>query len=236
VQDALSVADKQTAVELVQELHGYVRVAVESPYANYVVQKVIEVMPRAHTRFILEELRHAAAATARHRYGCRILCRLLEYAISEEGLAVLVDEVLAEAGALCFHFFGHHVLQHVLEHGSEEQRHRVAMAICPNMARCAQDSHGSFIVEAALRYCSSYDQFELARCLVGNDPAWFVSLANTRFGSHVVRAVLQLPGGASQQAKVLLQEHAAQLAGTKFGRHVLEAMTGKKAAAAADSD
>lgn len=224
VQDALWMADRQTALALVEELHGSVRSAIQSPYANFVIQKVIEVMPTSHFRFILEELRGDAPATARHRYGCRILCRLLEYAPSEDGLMVLIDEILAEAGVLCFHFFGHHVLQHILEHGSEEQRHRVTMAICANMRRCAQDPHGSFLVEAAMRHCSFDDHRALARCLLGDDPERFLTLTSSRFGSHVVRAFLRLPCDASQQAYSLLREHAAQLASTKFGRHVLEDM------------
>jgi pumilio RNA-binding family len=235
VQEAFGVADRQTAAELVQELHGFVRRAIDSPHANYVLQKVIEVMPRVHIRFILDELRGVADATARHRYGCRILCRLLEYAGSDEGVAALLDEVVEEAGALVFHFFGHHVLQHIFEHGTDWQKHRVAMAICDNMENCAQDPHGSFIVEAAVRYCSDDDQFELATCVLGSDPTRLVSLASSRFGSHVVRAVLRMPGATAERATRMLLEHATMLEKTKFGRHVLEE-AGKTAAQAGSSD
>jgi pumilio RNA-binding family len=192
-----------------------------------VLQKIIEVLPLASFRFILEEIQGQAATIARHRFGCRILCRLLEYAVQEPLLVPLLDEVLAEAGALSCHYYGHHVLEHMLEHGYgfEKHKNQIVWTIRGNMGKCAQDAHGSFLIEAAMREamrnCSRDRQSYLEQGLCGED---LLSLACSRFGSHVVRAFLQLPGDASQQAFFFLRTHSAHLMTSKFGRHVLEDM------------
>jgi len=183
--------------------------------------KIIEVLPPAGSRFILEEIQGQAATVARHRYGCRILCRLLEYAVQEPLLPPLIDEVLEEAGALSCHYYGHHVLEHTLEHGSTNQKHFIIWTICANMGKCVQDPHGSFLIEAAMRNCPPDCQSWIEQCLFRED---FLELACSRFGSHVVRAFLQLPGDASQQAFSFLWNHSAHLKTSKFGRHVLEDM------------
>merc|ERR1712129_612443 len=84
VQQAIQAADLETASELLAELHGHVRWAAESPHANYVVQKIVEVMPPSHGSFVVKELRGAAAELARHRYGCRIFCRIVEHCMGGE--------------------------------------------------------------------------------------------------------------------------------------------------------
>ena len=61
------------------ELRGHVLQMMESPHANFVLQKVIEVLPANATCFVTEELATRAAEAARHRFGCRILCRLIEH-------------------------------------------------------------------------------------------------------------------------------------------------------------
>merc|ERR1712151_1490082 len=79
VQLALEVVDRLTASGLAMELRGQVRQAIGSAHANYVVQKVVETQP-------------TSVAVTRHRYGCRILCRLLEHSASDPGTVALVDE------------------------------------------------------------------------------------------------------------------------------------------------
>ena len=51
---------------------------------------------------------------ARHKYGCRVLQRLLEHARHDQ-LNGLVDALLAKAIPLSRHYFATYVMQHILE-------------------------------------------------------------------------------------------------------------------------
>ncbi|CAE8708987.1 unnamed protein product, partial [Polarella glacialis] len=209
VQLALSVLDRRLADELVGELHGHVREAINSPHGNYVIQKVVEVMPFNSADFVVQELRSQGAATARHRFGCRIICRLMEHSASEEDTAALADEVLEHAEELCRHSFGHHVVQSILEHGLPRQRACIAAALCHDLHRSARNRNASYVIEKALTYCSEEDRHAISTGLLSS-PEDIALLAQNQFGAFVVRALLRLPGDSGQTALEHLKLGASQ--------------------------
>lgn len=242
VQQALQCADRAMAAILTAELHGHVRQAVGSPHANYVIQKVVEVMPTSLAGFVAEELLGSGALVARHRYGCRIVCRLLEHSAMDPGTVALTDEVLGEAADLCRHSFARHVLQSILEHGLPAQREKVSLALRSDLLRNARNRNASYVIERALTYCNPAERRVLASELLGEkeqgqspqspksalrpsfhgNHSGIIALAQNQFGSYVVRALLRLPGETSRQALAQLQSAAPQLQRTKHGQRLLE--------------
>lgn len=228
VQELLLAADSREVAPLVSELKGRVRDALRSPYANYVLQKVVEVMPVKHSLFIIEELRGAGASLACHRYGCRIFCRLLEHASSHAEPSVLVDEVLEEAAMVARHAFGHYVIQAVLEHGLPRQRRVVAETLCEDLLGCSRNRHTCYVLEDALAYCCPEDRKLLLEGFSAMGLVELVSLAQDIHGSYVLRAVFQLsnegldalPGRIG--ARLLADDVAPLVQATKYGRRVLE--------------
>lgn len=66
---ALENASTSNAALLASSFQGHVRRAAQSKHANYVVQKMVEVMSMARTEFIVQELMGFAHETACHRFG-----------------------------------------------------------------------------------------------------------------------------------------------------------------------
>ena len=56
VQRALDVGDDAGRTQIAKELRGHVCQAIESPHANCVLQRVIEMMRPSPTRFVLDEI------------------------------------------------------------------------------------------------------------------------------------------------------------------------------------
>ena len=158
------------AAELLSELKGSVRAATRSPHGNYVIQKAIAVMPPAACSFIVEEICGVGVAVARHRYGCRILCRLLEHMADSPVCAKLIAEVLTEARHLSRHEFGHHVMESVLEHGQPQQRGCLVKALILEAPSLAGHSCASYVVETALRQGSIEEQQILGAALLATGP------------------------------------------------------------------
>lgn len=208
------------ARDLAFSLRGYVHAATRSMYANYVVQRLVEVLPASASGFVAEELLNSGAEVARHRFGCRVLCRLLEHSTcSELAAARLFDEVLDDAEALCRHGFGSFVMGHFLEFGTLEHRRRVVAALRTRTLDMATDRRGSRIVEAALRQCLPDEQRALAEDIFAY-PEQFVTMAQHQCGVHVVRSLLWMPG-YRQRAASLLRPAAAQLQVSKYGKQLL---------------
>jgi hypothetical protein len=221
IQLALDVSDQKDGADLALELRGHVLTAIQSKHGNYVVQKIIEVLPTSMASFVVEELSASVLQVARHRYGCRILCRLLEHSATEEGTARLINNLLLDARDLSRHAYGYHVVRCILEHGLPEHRHRIATALCGGVQRHAKHRHASFVVEKALAYCG-----EQARDCLANEvlqkPENILDLARHQFGRHVVSQLVRIPGECSQRAICNLREGLAQVQTSKHGRRLIE--------------
>jgi len=194
IQRALEVTPATFAEQLVQELRGHVKDAASSPHANYVLQKVITQLRPYASAFIAEELLDNGARFARHRFGCRILCRLLEHCTSEGSTQRLISKILedpSEALELCRHNFGHHVVQLVLERGHPRHKELVLQVLYKDLATNAAHRRASYVVEAALNNCSPQDQYNLLHHLL--QPAVLHELSQARYGLYVVKTLLKRP-------------------------------------------
>jgi len=222
VQLAFQVADTRVAAELLSELRGHVQAASRSLHANYVIQRAIEVITPAGCGFIAQEMRGVGAAVARHRFGCRILCRLLEHMADNPACVELIAEVMAEAGQLCRQEFGHYVMQSVLEHGQPQQRGCLVQALVLQGPRLANHNYGSHVIETALVHGSAEEQQDIGAALLTLGSCGMVALALTQHGSFVARALLRTSVDAALAAAVHFRRAAAQLKRNRYGRRVLE--------------
>lgn len=185
---------------LALELHGHVHEAIRSDHGNHLLQKVIQVLPQKHSMFVIDELLGSVIDASQHRYGCRVVCRLLEHhclASPSKQMLDLVAEILADAQRLCTHEFGHHVISHILQFGSQEHKHKVASTLLSSLSELVLDRRATRIIEDALKYCSSADRSAIIARLSDDKLS---SLAEHEFGCYVVIALLDLP---DHQARVM---------------------------------
>lgn len=220
VQEALGLVPLKVARELAAELRGHVAEAIRSPHGNFVIQRIIEVFPADAISFVVEEIRAiGAVAVARDRFGCRVLCRLLEHSMENPRAAELLGEVVAQAGSLFLDAFAHFVLEAVLEHGLEEHQHYVVQVLLRDVPSLSASRSAAFVIEKALRYAAEEDRRALAglicgphlRALVGSGP-----------GCHLIRAAVQemesgcRPDGVDMSMVV---EHVLHLAKEHPSKH-----------------
>lgn len=221
VQLALDVASQRDGAELASELQGHIRGAMESKHANYVVQKILEVLPTSMASFVAEELRGSAVEAAQHRYGCRIMCRLLEHSAAEEGTADLIMELLSQAQGLSRHGYGYHVIRCMIEHGLPEHRRHIAGVLSSGVHRSAKHRHASFVVEKLFAHCDEQAREGLAHDLLQR-PENVLDLARHQFGRHVVSQLVRGPGDCSQRALYSLRAVLPQVQTSKHGRRLIE--------------
>ncbi|CAJ1376877.1 unnamed protein product, partial [Effrenium voratum] len=152
VQTALEAASEDVRVALVAEIAGHVLDAMRCPHANHVLQKCITCSRPQHCQFIIEEImtcKGFVELASRHKYGCRIIQRLLERCSGGqvEGIAAAI---LSDVGGISRHPYGNYVLQNLLEHGTPAHRRKLAQELVREIVPICQDSFGSAVVAAAL--------------------------------------------------------------------------------------
>jgi len=221
IQSALEIASPQVAAELVNELKGHVLELVSSPHGNYVVQKVIAHLPVKASTFIVEEICGSGFKMARHRYACRIICRLIEYCSSLDVTRRLLEEMLLDVSELCCHNFGHHVVQSVLEHGSEYHRRQVLAALSTDPLSFAKHRNASYLLEKALSLCSDE---ELEGLLPLARPDVIADLALHQYGCFVGQALMEHPRTDKAAALRWIAEIAGHLEQTRYGQRFLVAV------------
>lgn len=226
VQMALKVATRQTATDLSLELSGHIAEVALSLHGNHVLQRAIEVLPASKTHFIAEELNPRANEVARNVFGCRIFCRLLEQSATYDATQELIGKVLKDADDLVQHQFGRFVAQAILEHGLDQQRHTLALALRNRGMNMAQHRNASHVIEKALIYCSAIDRRALAIELLKEanpeEDSGVATLARTQYGGFVVKALLNLGGDIEHEARRQLAELSTSelKAGSKETRFV----------------
>jgi len=226
VQLALDLPNTTDKLEMANELKGNVWAAIESKHANYVLQKIIEVLPISSISFVIDELQDMVGDVARHQKGCRVLCRLVEHAAAEPLTTKLISTLVADANELSRHNYGHHVLRSLLEHGLPADRHQIAVALCQGAHRNAKHKTASFVVEKALAYCQEDAQKLLATELL-QYPGTTVDLARHQYGRHVVSQMVRLPNDCSTRALDNLRHGFAQVQTSKHGRRLIAELQGQ---------
>jgi hypothetical protein len=186
-QDAWSDADA-----VVAGLRGKVRLAYESPFANFVLSRIFEVMPTHVVSCLAKELRGLAVDAAQHRFGCRCIIRLVRYharQIEDEHVSAVINELLAAAAKLGRTQFGTHVVQEVLESGLPEHRAAVARHLRGKLLHESMNRFAGRAVEKAIAKCCHSDvnkmMDELLSCKEG-----VYQLVNNEFGTRVVKVLI----------------------------------------------
>mmetsp|Transcript_34626 Transcript_34626/g.62793 ORF Transcript_34626/g.62793 Transcript_34626/m.62793 type:complete len:310 (-) Transcript_34626:183-1112(-) len=214
IQAALDSAScEDEIVAIASELHGRISEAVRCPNANFVLQKLIEKLQPYAAVFIFQELLQkgpeSVAHVARHKYGCRILQRLL--CSGPEGhISVLVENLLHDADNAfdtCAHPFGNYVMQKVLEVSSHSSRRLLVDILADRASSAAPETHTLAVYVKAFASCERVERVKLARAVL-NAPELLSKIKSSRQGHQAARHVLNSSTGAEHdRARVLLFGH-----------------------------
>jgi len=187
LQRKLEVADDALRSAMAEELRGRVCIAAMSPHANYVLQKCIEVLHPASFQFIIDELlSDCILSSARHKFGCRVVMRLLEHGLPGQVYA-LAEALMPGISELARNGYGNYVVQHMIKYCTHEQRCSVMDALQKNIALICKDLYGSSVVRTVLASSESIASSCLATAILMSE-----GLVHDLAKSHRGQAILKL--------------------------------------------
>lgn len=224
VQSALDkAATDQEKEALTYELHGHVWEAIHCPHANHVLQKVVVLLRPEALQFVVQELLAGGAINAsRHKYGCRVVQRLIEYCPPHQTCGI-VDALLQELTSVAGHPYGNYVIQKAVQHGLQVHQQFIVSAIKADIGSFATDPNLSAVLGAAIEHCDAHSA-ELAAMLV-EDGRLLVAMACSRLGHASISHVLDaLSPSHYAQAKRLLRNERKTLRASRFGKQVLQVL------------
>jgi len=227
VQELLEDSGAKVKVAIAEELRGHICDAIRHPYANFVVQKCIETLRPEASQFIIDELMSAdnMSSVAQHKFGCRIVQRLLEYCRADQ-VFTLVQQFLSEAASLINSHYGIYVIQHLLQYACREhQRYLLDLMIENTKAICSSNVSG-VVVNAVLSLEKHDDSIALAHAILKNE--LLATMARSRHGHLAVKALLELLEGSFECGEAHRQLLASKedLNKTRYGRSILRLVEG----------
>lgn len=210
-QKALSVCSSRDAAELAAELDVLRTVA--CPHGNYVIQQAIDALQVADMVKLMSNLVGEAGRMSTHRFGCRVMCRVIERGATSSHAVIdsLLDKAMVEVDRLCKHVYGRHVMEAILEHGPPRHAQRIAATLCNGISGYATNRYGTRVIEKALIHCAADDQAAVAESAL-NHPSGLLALAEHQFGVYVFKALLHVSGEVSVRARNFVAQEAHRLA------------------------
>jgi len=150
VQSAIQYGTSSEQEALVKGVRKHVKDLIWSPEGNHVIQSFIEQTTCAD--FFADELMDSAVEVCNHRFGCRVMCRLLEHYENKESTKKLMEEALKEVGDICRHKMGHYVIQKIIETepGSDSQRAKVLEALGNEPINMAKDRNAHHVLDLVI--------------------------------------------------------------------------------------
>jgi len=224
VQQAFENAScNEARLALTSELKGHVWEALKCQHANHVIQKCVSTIPPLAAQFVIDELLQCVpggvAQAARHRFGCRIIERLLEHCSAKQ-VSPMVEEFLADAVALSSHTYGNYVMQHLLEHCGADVVSRITYILNKHLDTMATDGFSGAVIGKALSLAADEGAHTLAAALL-RDSERLACMARSRWGHLAVKQALQLADGPTRhQACTELLWYWDWLRSDRYGRAI----------------
>lgn len=149
---------------------------------------------------------------------------------SYDGAQMMIKTILDNAEALCNDQFGHHVIESILEHGTFDQKHQIAVALHSNMrqdlAAYVLDRHATYVIESALKHCQHDDQQMLIAAVLTISSEDLVKIAEHKSGFHIVKALFAASSETQEATWNILKLAKRRLAKSDLGQRVLDMAAG----------
>jgi pumilio RNA-binding family len=135
-----------------------------------------------------------------------------------------MDEILREATQLAQDQYGNYVVQHVLQHGGEEERRKILATLAGQIVILAQHKFASNVIEKCLTYCGVKERQIMITEMLGtsdeNEP--LQAMMKDQFANYVVQKLLEVCDEAQRdQLLSRMQVHLPNLKKFTYGKHIV---------------
>merc|ERR1712137_88293 len=198
-------------------LGGHIVEAAESPYANYVVQKVIEVLHPSSVSFIINELLGFGTQVVQNRFGVRVFKCLLDYC-PRDMIEDLIVEVTQDIGQLCHSRYGSYFAQHLIERDFEGQGWKVVSAVMENPIHYGSSWKGCHLIITALDFLGPTQRHAFFDKFMEDTNA-LIQLSCSPVGRKLMQSIFSFP--ESGNVRAVLFQASSNLRASRAGRVVL---------------
>lgn len=176
-------------VELIKELEPVISRVIKDQHGNHVIQKILTIVPREYTDFIINSFRGRVHDLSKNIYACRLIQRVLESG-NDADKAMVMEEIDACYGSLFVDQYGNYVTQHVIKYGHPDDRTKMKNLVIADLLTLSKHKFASNVVETCMDSATPEELRTIREVLTspaddGTDP--LPTMIKDQYGNYVIR-------------------------------------------------
>ncbi|KAL7440643.1 hypothetical protein ACHAXM_008489 [Skeletonema potamos] len=252
IQKALLVLDQVSVCKIITELQDIEEVIpfIFDPNGNHVIQRAIQIVSTFaksagdkgdidasvslmnHIKFIIDDVAANVEKLSKHRYGCRVVQRAIEYCPEEQKNEVLT-EILACHRNLIEDQFGNYVIQQALSNGSEDIQNAIVETLTEgdSIFTFSKHKYASNVVEAMLTSATSHHKEAILNAMLKDfeGSSGIIQLAKDPIANYVVKRALDCSEGHQREELfAAITANRQQMSKSPYAKYVLAKLGERK--------
>jgi hypothetical protein len=211
--------DGEAVQVIMSEIIPHVAELMTDQYANFLVQKLFDIMPHDVRYNVAQVAAPHIAHIALTPHGTFSVQKLIETIATREEMEVIRESLSHDVVRLVKDVHGNHVIQKVLQRFEHPDKEFIYEAVSTDCAAIATNKQGCCVLQRCLEFASPAQHKALVACIL----QVCLQIVQDPFGNYVLQYVLEAnePGVNDVIAKAFLP-HLVPLCMNKFSSNVME--------------
>lgn len=211
--------DGEAVQVIMSEIIPHVAELMTDQYANFLVQKLFDIMPHDVRYNVAQVAAPHIAHIALTPHGTFSVQKLIETIATREEMEVIRESLNHDVVRLVKDVHGNHVIQKVLQRFEHPDKEFIYEAVSTDCAAIATNKQGCCVLQRCLEFASPAQHKALVACIL----QVCLQIVQDPFGNYVLQYVLEAnePGVNDVIAKAFLP-HLVPLCMNKFSSNVME--------------
>ena len=211
--------DSDIAHVIMNEIVPYVPELMTDQYANFLVQKLFDIMPHDVRFNVAKVAAPQMPQIALTAHGTFSVQKLIETITTREEMVVVRDALSGDVVQLVMDVHGNHVIQKVLQRFDHPDKQFIYNAVAQDCVNIAMNKQGCCVLQRCLEFASPEQHASLVTTVL--DSA--LQIVQDPFGNYVLQYVLETDDvSVNDRIGCLFLPHLIALGVNKFSSNVLE--------------
>lgn len=233
VQVAIQHSSSEVLWMLVSELgESGIMKCLDDQNGNHVLQKCIQKAEIAEPyvlEFIIKGFKSDFSYYSRHKYGCRVIQRLLDVCKKQNNKklnASIMTQLLSnnEIELLSTNEYGNYVVQWILKDGDDRDKKSVIKRVRTKILSLTKNKFGSHVVEKCFQHSKKDDRqlfFDEVLTCGDKKSLPLIEMAKNEFGNYVLQKMLEVATKVQlQKLNFVISSQGIKLEELEFGKYV----------------
>lgn len=211
--------DGEIPLIIMNEVVPHVAELMVDQYANFLIQKLFDIMPHNVRYNVARVAAPKLASIALTPHGTFSVQKMVETIATREEMEILREALSKNVVRLVKDVHGNHVIQKLLQRFSPSDKDFIYDAVGSDCASIAKNKQGCCVLQRCLEYASESQK----KALVNQILSCCLQIADDPFGNYVLQYVLEFNDITTKDTIALaFLPHLVQLCMNKFSSNVME--------------